>query len=200
MARQVGPSRAVERGLPVSGNIVLPRDRREKYGSGELINQLPAFVLCGWHLPTPEYRSCAIAPAAFEPERHSFRKLDLNGPGGMQWFELHRPDLIMDGRDVLRLNVYLTRDVDFTTIWYGLIDPLIAEARLGIGDDRDLDLAQLYETILFRGDIGDASFGASVLKAIRVTRMAPALLQLSDEHGLECQPLDVARDGRETEA
>ena len=130
----------------------------------------------------------------FEPERHSFRKLDLNGPGGMQWFELHRPDLIMDGRDPLRLNVYLTRDGEFTTIWYGLIDALIAEARLGIGDDRDLDLAQLYETILFRGDIGDDSFGAGVLKAIRVTRMAPAVLRISNEHELECLSLDDARD------
>jgi len=112
----------------------------------------------------------------------------------MQWFELHRPDLTMDGRDPLRLNVYLTRDGEFTTIWYGLIDALIAEARLGIGEDRDLDLAQLYETILFRGDIGDDSFGAGVLKAIRVTRMAPAVLRISDEHGLECLSLDAARD------
>jgi len=118
----------------------------------------------------------------------------------MQWFELHRPDLIMDGRDVLRLNVYLTRDGDFTTIWYGLIDSLIAETKLNISDDRDLNLAQLYETILFRGDIGCASFGESVLKAIRVTRMAPAVLRISHEHGLECLPLEDSRDGREHSA
>ncbi len=116
----------------------------------------------------------------------------------MQWFELHRPNLVMGGRDPLRLNVFLTRDGDFTTIWYGLIDPIFAEAKLGIEDDRDL--AQLYETILFRGDIGDDSFGASVLKAIRVMRMTPAILRLSDKHGLECQPLDVARDRRERPA
>lgn len=133
----------------------------------------------------------------FTPERHAFRKLDMDGPGGMHWFELHHPDLIMDGRDPLRLNVYLTRDGDFTTIWYGLIDPLIAEVRLGIDDDRDLDLAQLYETNLFRGDIRDDVFGASVLKAIRVTRMAPATLRMSDEHGLECLPLGAARDKQE---
>lgn len=130
----------------------------------------------------------------FEPERHSFRKLDLSGPGGMQWFELRYPDLIMKGRDPLRLNVYLTRDGDFTTIWYGLIDPLIAEARLGMDDDQGIDLAQLYETILFRGDIGDDSFGASVIEAIRVTRMAPAILRMSDEHGLMCLSLDPTRD------
>ncbi|SDY85549.1 hypothetical protein [Citreimonas salinaria] len=137
---------------------------------------------------------------AFTPERHAFRKLDLDGPGGMQWFELHHPDFVMEGRDPLRLNVYLTRDGDFTTIWYGLIDPLIAEAKLGMDDDRGMELAQLYETILFRGDIGDDAFGASVLKATRVTRMAPAILRMSDEHGLECLPLDAARDKQERPA
>ena len=123
----------------------------------------------------------------FAPERHAFRKLDLDGPGCMQWFELHHPDLVMGGRDALRLNVFLTRDGDFTTIWYGLIDPLIAAEKLGIAD-KGMDLAQLYETILFRGDIGDDSFGARVLMSIRVTRMEPAILIISDEYGLECLP------------
>ena len=137
---------------------------------------------------------------AFTPERHAFRKLDLDGPGGTQWFEHHHPDLVMEGRDPLRLNVYLTRDGDFTTIWYGLIDPLIAEVRLGIEDDPELDLTQLYETALFRGDIEDDVFGASVLKATRVTRMAPAILRMSDEHGLECLPLDATRGKQERPA
>lgn len=110
----------------------------------------------------------------------------------MQWFELHHPDLVMGGRDALRLNVYLTRDGDFTTIWYGLIDPLIAEAKLGI-TDKGMDLAQLYETILFRGDIGDDAFGALVLKAIRASRMEPAILRISDEYGLECLPCQQKR-------
>ena len=136
----------------------------------------------------------------FKPEQHSFRKLDLDGPGGIQWFELHHPGLFMDGRDVLRLNVYLTRDGDFTTIWYGLIDPLIAEAKLGIDGDRDLDLAQLYETILFRGDIENDAFGARVLKAVRVTRMAPAIIRMSDENGLECLALGATRGKQERPA
>ena len=83
--------------------------------------------------------------------------------------------------------MFLTRDGDFTTIWYGLIDPLIAAEKLGIAD-KGMDLAQLYETILFRGDIGDDSFGARVLMSIRVTRMEPAILIISDEYGLECLP------------
>ncbi|MDD9727282.1 hypothetical protein PVV74_17620 [Roseovarius sp. SK2] len=128
----------------------------------------------------------------FAPERYGFRKLDLEGPGGLQWFECHCPDIVMDSRDTLRLNVYLTRDGDFTTIWYGLIDPLIAEARLGVAY-KGIDLAQQYETILFRGDIGDDAFGARVLKAIRATRMEPAILRVSDEFGLECLPLAQER-------
>jgi hypothetical protein len=124
----------------------------------------------------------------------------MHGPGGMQWFELHRPDLVMEGRDPLRLNVYLTRDGDFTTIWYGLIDPIIAEAKLGMDDDRGMDLAQLYETILFRGDIGNDIFGVSILEAVRVTRMVPAVLRMSDEHGLECLSLEPTRDKQERPA
>lgn len=118
----------------------------------------------------------------------------------MQWFELHHPDLVMERRDPLRLNVYLTRDGDFTTIWYGLIDPIIAEAKLSMDDDRGMDLAQLYETILFRGDIGDDIFGASILEAVLVTRMIPAVLRMSDEHGLECLSLELTPDKQERPA
>ena len=126
--------------------------------------------------------------------------MGLDGPGGMQWFELHHPDLVMEGRDPLRLNVYLTRDGDFTTIRYGLNDPIIAEVMLGIDNDHGMDLAQHYESVLFRGDIRDDAFGASVLEAIRVMRMVPAVLRLSDGHGLECLPLDAARDKQERSA
>ena len=83
------------------------------------------------------------AEQPFDPERHGFRKLDLDGPGDLVWFEKRAPGVEDTGYDPLRLNVYLTRDHDYTTIWFGFIDPAIAEMNLGFFDDPSISFSAM---------------------------------------------------------
>ena len=125
----------------------------------------------------------------FNPEKHEFRKLDMDGPGDLVWFEKCFPGLGEAGYDPLRLNVYLTRDHDYTTIWLGFIDSAIAEMKLGFFDDPSINFSEMYELTYFRGDIQDDAFGQHVLKAIRIERVVPNALRLNDNKQLECYSL-----------
>lgn len=136
-----------------------------------------------------------VTSGTFDPCNHGFRKLSLAGPGGLQWFERHVDETDLDGWDPLRLNVYLTRDGGFTTIWYGLLAPSFAESKLGITVDLSLDLSEMYEQILFRGDIEEDAFGALLLQAIRIDRNVACELSMSDEFGLECHAIERTKGG-----
>lgn len=128
----------------------------------------------------------------FDPERHGFRKLGLTGPGEVLWFERRVPGLDLTRHDPLRLNVYLTRDRDYTTIWFGLIDPGIAEMQLGFFDDPVIRFSEVYQEILFRGLIDEGSFGAQILAAVRVERYLPSARRVNGDKQLECYLLDPA--------
>lgn len=122
----------------------------------------------------------------FEPERHGFRKMRRAGPADLKWYERHFDGFDDGGNESLRVNVYLTRDGSFTTIWYGVLDPFLTELTLGIKDHPALNLSEIYEEVLFRGDIEEDVFGEKLLKAIRLHGRFPCVLSMSDEFGLEC--------------
>ncbi|WP_419412587.1 hypothetical protein [Primorskyibacter sp. 2E107] len=125
----------------------------------------------------------------FELRKHGFRKLPISGPGHLEWFERNINGFDGDGYDPLRLNVYLTRDGGFTTIWFGLLDSAAAEHKLGVVADLSVNLSELYEEILFRGDIESPAFGATLLEAIRVDQKRACVLKMSGKFGLECHAI-----------
>lgn len=84
----------------------------------------------------------------------------------------------------------MTRDHDYTTIWFGLIDPSIAEMNLGLFDDPGINFSEMYEETYFRGIIPNDAFGRQVLEAIRIERIVPNVLRLNANRQLECYSLE----------
>ncbi len=125
----------------------------------------------------------------FDPEQHGFRKLDMKGPGDLTWFERASSKTEGEKPDPLRLNVYMTRDKDYTTIWFGMIDPSIAEMKLDLYDDPSMNFKEMYEETFFRGMIKDSAFGKQVLEAIRLNLCTPQALRLDENGKLECYSL-----------
>lgn len=56
----------------------------------------------------------------FDPEKHGFLKLDYLIARGVTLYELVVEGLDQTSYDVMRLNVYLTQDENFVTVWSGL--------------------------------------------------------------------------------
>lgn len=91
----------------------------------------------------------------FEPAAFRFIKLrDFAFPGGVDVHE-YRSHPCVDGTpDFLRVNVYLSKDANYVSIWSGLLDTTLAEHLLeGVRMPPDTDLTALYQQDMFRGDI-----------------------------------------------
>ncbi len=97
---------------------------------------------------------------------------------------------IVDGApDFLRLNVYLSKDGDFITIWFGLIDPVFAEAKLeGVEKPADFSFHDQYNEPLFRGYIDSHEAAGYILKALRVggRYAVPQVLGGGEDNKLRC--------------
>ena len=81
---------------------------------------------------------------------------------------------IVDGRkDFLRLNLYLTKDNNYVTVWRGLLDVIGTEAEFDSGrmasaklpDDFDF---RSYNEDLFRGYIDSHDTAEHIFKALRI--------------------------------
>ena len=97
---------------------------------------------------------------------------------------------VVDGAaDFLRLNVYLSKDGDFITIWFGLIDPVFAGTRLeGVEKPANFSFHDQYNEPLFRGYINSHEAAGYILKALRVDgRYAvPQVLGGGEDNKLRC--------------
>lgn len=131
----------------------------------------------------------------FDPTKHGFRKLNMDGPGDLKWFEREFSGIDQDDKpDPLRLNIYLTRDKDYTTIWFGLLDASMAEITLGLHDDPKFDFSKMYEEVYFCGMIQNNEFGAKVLEATTTNRLMPCALRINGNGQLECYALGFEVD------
>lgn len=68
-------------------------------------------------------RTIGAKSMKFDPREWNFIKLeDFEIPGGVEVYE-YKNHLAVNGKaDFLRLNLFLTRDKDFVTIWFGLLE------------------------------------------------------------------------------
>ncbi len=127
---------------------------------------------------------------AFDPSLWNFVKLrDFEYPGGPLVYEYNNHPIVDGAPDFLRLNVYLSKDGDFITIWFGPIDPTFAEARLeGVEKPADFSFHDQYDEPLFRGYIDSHEAAGYILKALRLDgRYAvPQVLSGGEDNKLRC--------------
>jgi len=95
----------------------------------------------------------------------------------------------------MRLNVYLSRDGSFVTIWNGLVEPMLAEARFEIPALPSFQ--DIYCEPQFRGHIEWHEDAATILHAIRIQTIYPNGPEIltGAPNDLCCEPLP-AEEGR----
>jgi hypothetical protein len=125
-----------------------------------------------------------------DPTDHGFVHLtDFKLGNQIDTYEC-RNHAAVDGHvDLLRLNIYLSRDGAFVTIWNGLVEPWLAEPQFELS--ADLDLGQLYSATLFRGHIDTDADMAVILRCLRVTEKSTGLPNVlrGAPHDIRCEPL-----------
>jgi hypothetical protein len=122
----------------------------------------------------------------FEPSRHGFVLLhDHQPPGNVQFYE-YRNDFRVNGQhDYRRLNLYLSKDGDFVTIWFGLLERVLVES---LFHDHGLEPVE-YDEPLFRGHIKSAEQAQQILKALRPEGVLPQILTVDPNKGIVCEPI-----------
>ena len=124
----------------------------------------------------------------FNPCDYGFKRLDISHQG-LTFFER---DLNIEPRrkpDFLRLNIYLTQDGPFVTIWSGLFDPALSEGVLPVSLPDGFDFRETYNQDLFRGYIETDAAASVVLKSLRLEKYPPNILEADSDGRLVCSTL-----------
>jgi hypothetical protein len=124
----------------------------------------------------------------FNPLDFGFAKLDLQH-GSLRFYEYRSGDFCDGKVNPHRINLFLTQDGDFVTLWHGLFDTTFVDQafhdlieKVGLGDG---DFFATYHTPLFRGHIQTLDEAKIILKALRFDRLRPSILRI-DENNLIC--------------
>src|SRR5215471_4552453 len=111
----------------------------------------------------------------FDPTQFGFVRLrDFQIADSVKIYEYKNHAAVDGTKDFLRLNLYLTMDGTYVTIWNGLLEPLFAEAEFANGrlasvaKPAEMDFMHAYNEDLFRGDIDSAETAKHIFKALHV--------------------------------
>ena len=137
----------------------------------------------------------------FDPTQFGFVQLhDFRIADSVPVYEYKNHPLVDGSRDFLRLNLYLTLDGTYVTIWHGLLEPLFTEGEFADGRlasvvrPTNMDFIHSYNEDLFRGDIDSAETAQHIFKALRVGsggRYAlPEMLTGGKDNTLTCRVLE----------
>jgi hypothetical protein len=127
----------------------------------------------------------------FDPTKFGFVLLqDFRIHGDVSVYELKNHPAVDGRKDFLRLNLYLTLDSAYVTIWFGLLEPLFTEATLAsTTKPEDFDFSS-YNEDLFRGYIDSDEAARYIFRALRVgesDRYArPQVLSAGSDNRLRC--------------
>ena len=143
---------------------------------------------------------------AFDPARFRFVQLeDFRIPGDVPVYEYKNHPAVDGKRDFLRLNLYLTMDNSYVTIWHGLLEPIATEAECengrlaSIAKPEDFDF-RIYNEDLFRGYIDSDDDAGYIFKALRVSEsqryLVPQMLSRGSDNKLRCDLLPEAAPGK----
>jgi hypothetical protein len=133
----------------------------------------------------------------FDPTKAGFVLLrDFEYPGPVQVYEMCNHPVVDGLANLLRLNVYLSRDADFVNIWHGLLEPVFAADKFEIARAKDF-IASCDEP-LFRGYIATEAEANVILRAIRVTGYTMPEELRGAPHQIRCD--DVSPLGGESQS
>jgi hypothetical protein len=132
----------------------------------------------------------------FEPTAFNFVLLqDFHIPEKVSVYEFKNHPAVDGNKDFLRLNLYLTKDNNYVTIWSGLLDVIGTEAEFRDGRLASVVLPEefdffCYNEDLFRGYIDSNELAEHIFKALRVCdshRYAlPQVLTRGADNKLRC--------------
>jgi hypothetical protein len=130
----------------------------------------------------------------FNPEDFGFVRLrDFQFPASVDVHEYCNHAAVDGLHDFLRLNLYLSKDGDFVTIWSGLLEPMFAEASFDLPELlKKIDFEHTYCKSLFRGRIEDGEDARVILKAVGVGSREHSMPQVlrGAPHDLRCEVLE----------
>ena len=137
----------------------------------------------------------------FDPAQFGFVQLrDFRIADAVPVYEYKNHPAVDGTKDFLRLNLYLSVDGVYVTIWYGLLEPLFAEAEFregrlaSVDKPADMDLMHAYNEDLFRGDIDSAETAQHIFKALRVGKAGryavPQMLTGGKHNTLTCDLME----------
>jgi hypothetical protein len=111
----------------------------------------------------------------FDPTQFGFVELrDFRIADSVSVFEYKNHPAVDGRKDFLRLNLYLTQDGTYVTIWHGLLEPLFVEVEFAEGRlasvvrPTNMNFIDSYNEDLFRGDIDSSETAEHIFKALRV--------------------------------
>jgi hypothetical protein len=137
----------------------------------------------------------------FDPTQFGFVQLsDFRIADLVPTYEYKNHPTVDGTKELLRLNLYLTLDGTYVTIWYGLLEPLFAEAEFAEGRlasvarPANMDFMHSYNEDLFRGDIDSAETAEHIFKALRVGKAGryalPQMLVAGRDNSLTCELME----------
>lgn len=124
----------------------------------------------------------------FDPLKFGFNRVNMNPPG-YTVYEKDLGDLTKENPDFLRLNIFLSQDGDFVTVWAGLFDAAFAEGRLEFENSHLINFHEQYHETRFRGYIKDNKTATIILKTLMLDNYYPSKLELDEEGRLCCNSL-----------
>jgi hypothetical protein len=135
-------------------------------------------------------------PQSFDPREFNFVLLqDFRIPGDVSVYEFHSHPIVNGKADFLRLNLYLTKDGNYVTIWSGLLETLFTEAEFDSGRMASVTLPHefdftSYNQDLFRGYIDSCEAAGHIFKALRISadcrHLVPQVLSSGPDGKLKC--------------
>jgi len=137
----------------------------------------------------------------FDPTQFGFVQLrDFRIAGSVAVYEYKNHPAVDGTKEFLRLNLYLTLDGSYVTVWHGLLEPLFAEAEFAEGRlasvraPANMDFMHSYNEDLFRGYIDSAKTAEHIFKALRVGEdgryTVPAILVGGTDNMLTCRLME----------
>jgi hypothetical protein len=127
----------------------------------------------------------------FDPTRFNFVLLeDFRIPGDVPVYEFKNHSTVNGKKDFLRLNLYLSVDREYVTIWFGLLEPMFAEIELAsAAKHEDFDFSS-YNEDLFKGYVDSDEAAGYIFKALRVAEShryaQPQVLSKGANNELRC--------------
>jgi len=142
--------------------------------------------------------------SSFDPTAFNFKLLrDFRIPGGVPVYEYQNHPAVDGSKDFLRLNLYLTMDGNYVTIWWGLLEPMFAEGAFEKGGrlasvekPPDLEFLNAYNEQLFRGYIDSDDAARHIFRALRIAAThqyaLPHVLRGGSDNRLRCDLMEEA--------